>query len=46
MHKVTAVGSRSVEKAREFIDRILGADSSIKPYGSYDEVYADKVCGS
>ncbi|KAK7056294.1 hypothetical protein VNI00_002847 [Paramarasmius palmivorus] len=42
VHKVTAVGSRSVEKAREFIDRILGGDSSIKPYGSYGEVYADK----
>ncbi|KAG5338897.1 hypothetical protein C0989_005623 [Termitomyces sp. Mn162] len=40
--KVAAVGSRSVEKAREFINDIAGGDESIKVYGTYDEVYTDK----
>lgn len=42
VHKVVAVGSRSVEKAQEFIDTNTGGDKSIKAYGSYEEVYADK----
>lgn len=43
MHKVVAVGSRSVEKAQEFIGREV-KDDTAKAYGSYDEVFADKVC--
>ncbi|KAJ7460599.1 hypothetical protein FB451DRAFT_496276 [Mycena latifolia] len=42
IHKVAAVGSRSVEKAQEFIATSAGGDTSIKAYGSYEEVYADK----
>lgn len=42
VHKIVAVGSRSVEKAKEFIDREI-KDDSVKPYGSYDELFADKV---
>ncbi|KAJ6496809.1 hypothetical protein DFH09DRAFT_1205091 [Mycena vulgaris] len=42
IHKVAAVGSRSVEKAQEFIDLNAGGDATIKAYGSYEEVYADK----
>ncbi|KAJ7113687.1 hypothetical protein C8R43DRAFT_1039705 [Mycena crocata] len=41
-HKVVAVGSRSVEKAQEFIGANARGDASIKAYGSYEEVYADK----
>jgi len=40
---VVAVGSRSVDKAQEFIDRLAGGDKSIKAYGTYAEVFADKV---
>ena len=43
VHKVTAVGSRSVAKAREFIGSSAHGDTSIKTYGTYEEVYADKV---
>lgn len=43
VHKVASVGSRSVEKAQEFIDRVAGGDKSIKGFGSYEEVYADKA---
>ena len=43
VHKVTAVGSRSVAKAQEFIDSSAHGDKSIKAYGTYEEVYADKV---
>ncbi|THU86229.1 NAD(P)-binding protein [Dendrothele bispora CBS 962.96] len=43
VHKVTAIGSRSVTKAQEFIDSVLESDkASAKAYGSYAEVYADK----
>ena len=42
VHEVAAVGSRSVEKAQNFIDREV-KDKSTKAYGSYDEVFADKV---
>ncbi|KAK7031406.1 NAD(P)-binding protein [Favolaschia claudopus] len=41
VHKVVAVGSRKVETAQEFIKTNAGGDSSIKAYGTYDEVYAD-----
>ncbi|KAL0577517.1 hypothetical protein V5O48_004458 [Marasmius crinis-equi] len=40
-HKIAAVGSRSVDSAQSFIDRILGGDKDIKAYGSYAELYAD-----
>ncbi|KAF8967670.1 hypothetical protein BDZ97DRAFT_1916616 [Flammula alnicola] len=42
VHKVAAVGSRSVAKAQEFIDRVAGGNKSIKAYGTYGEVYTDK----
>jgi predicted dehydrogenase len=42
VHKVSAVGSRSVSKAQEFINEYAGGDKAIKAYGTYDEVYADK----
>ncbi|KAJ7695109.1 NAD(P)-binding protein [Mycena rosella] len=42
VHKVVAVGSRSVDKAQEFIATNAAGDTSIKAYGSYEEVYADK----
>ncbi|KAJ9110290.1 hypothetical protein QFC19_001693 [Naganishia cerealis] len=43
-HIVTAVGSRSVSSAQKFIDDILASTESkdATPYGSYDEVFADK----
>lgn len=43
VHKVAAVGSRDVTKAQEFIDAYAPGDKSIKAYGTYEEVYADKV---
>lgn len=48
VHKVVAVGSRTVQKAQEFINKYTtGGDLSIKAYGTYAEVYADKVrCSS
>ena len=42
-HEVIAVGSRDVQKAQEFINLNAGGDKKIKAYGSYDEVFADKV---
>ncbi|KAF9499390.1 NAD(P)-binding protein [Pleurotus eryngii] len=42
VHKVAAVGSRTVDKAKEFIATVAGGDKTIKAYGSYAEVYADK----
>ncbi|KAJ9110274.1 hypothetical protein QFC19_001677 [Naganishia cerealis] len=43
-HVVTAVGSRSVSSAQKFINDILSSTESkdATPYGSYDEVFADK----
>lgn len=41
VHEIAAVGSRSVQKATEFINEVAGGDKSIKAYGSYEEVYAD-----
>ena len=43
IHKVTAIGSRDVTKAQEFIDKHARGDKSVKAYGTYEEVYADKV---
>lgn len=43
VHKVVAVGSRSVAKAQEFIDKYAAGNKSIKALGTYEEVYADKV---
>lgn len=42
-HKLVAVGSRSVAKAQDFISSEAGGDETIKAYGSYDQVFADKV---
>lgn len=46
VHKVVAVGSRTIAKAQEFIDTKAGGDKNIKAYGTYDEVYADSVSDS
>lgn len=43
VHRVVAVGSRKVETAQEFIGANAGGDTNIKAYGTYEEVYADKV---
>lgn len=43
IHKVVAVGSRSVAKAQEFVDAHAGGDKGIKAYGTYEDVYADAV---
>lgn len=43
MHRVSAVGSRSVENAQKFVNTVAGGDKSIKVYGTYEEVYSDKV---
>jgi predicted dehydrogenase len=42
-HKIAAVASRDVQKARSFIKENLDDDSSIKAYGSYQELYDDQV---
>lgn len=42
VHKVVAVGSRSAESAQGFIDNVAGGDKTIKAYGNYADVYADK----
>lgn len=41
VHSIAAVGSRSVESAQKFIQDYAKGDTSIKAYGSYDEVFAD-----
>lgn len=43
VHKVAAVGSRDPIKAQEFIDKFAQGDKSVKAYGTYEEVYAEKV---
>ncbi|EKM49976.1 uncharacterized protein PHACADRAFT_264441 [Phanerochaete carnosa HHB-10118-sp] len=40
-HVVAAVGSRNVESAKKFIEVYAKDDSSIKAYGTYEEVCAD-----
>ncbi|KAL0953545.1 hypothetical protein HGRIS_004767 [Hohenbuehelia grisea] len=42
VHKVVAVGSRSVDKAEQFIDKYAAGDKTIKAYGTYEEVYKDE----
>jgi hypothetical protein len=42
-HKIAAVASRDAQKARSFIKENLDDDSSIKAYGSYQELYDDQV---
>lgn len=45
VHKVTAVGSRSIESASAFVDKFIDAvNVLVKTYGSYAEVYRDPVC--
>ena len=41
LHKVVAVGSRSIQKAQDFIQEYAPGVQDIKPYGTYEEVYAD-----
>ena len=43
-HKIVAVGSRSVDSAKKFIDAEI-KDEKVKAYGSYDELLADPVSG-
>ena len=43
VHKVVAVGSRNTDSAQKFIDAYINGDKSVKPYGSYAGVFADKV---
>jgi len=42
-HKVTALGSRTIEGANAFLDKlhIINVDESVKIYGNYAEVYND-----
>lgn len=42
VHKVTAVGSRSLAAAEDFVHKYANGDESIKAYGSYAEVYTDE----
>ena len=39
------LGSRSTESAQKFIDAYINGDKNVKAYGSYAEVFADKVRG-
>ncbi|KAH9995368.1 NAD(P)-binding protein [Russula compacta] len=41
VHKVTAVGSRSIESASAFVGKLVNADEPVKIYGNYAEVYGD-----
>lgn len=43
IHVVQAVGSRSVDKAQDFITSYAAGDQKIKAYGTYASVYADSV---
>jgi hypothetical protein len=43
VHKVVAVGSRTHDKAMDFVRTVLGDDRDIVAYGSYEELYADEV---
>ncbi|KAF9654379.1 NAD(P)-binding protein [Thelephora ganbajun] len=42
VHKVAVIGSRDAAKAKEFVNKFGRGDRSIKAYGTYEEVYADK----
>lgn len=39
------MGSRSIQKAQDFVDVYASSDPSVKAYGSYKEIYADDVSG-
>jgi len=41
IHKVVAVGSRDVDKAKAFVSQFIAHEQDVKAYGSYEEVYAD-----
>ncbi|KAI9440550.1 hypothetical protein H4582DRAFT_1474515 [Lactarius indigo] len=41
VHKVTAVGSRNIESASSFVDKLIDADECTKVYGNYSGVYND-----
>ncbi|KAF8740738.1 hypothetical protein AX14_007378 [Amanita brunnescens Koide BX004] len=41
IHRLVAVGSRSVQKAQHFVNAYANGDPSVKAYGSYEEIYAD-----
>lgn len=43
LHKIVAVGSRDTTKAKEFVDTHALGEKSIKIFGTYEEVYHDKV---
>ena len=43
VHKVTAVGSRDLARVHDFIDKFARSDEAVKAYGTYEQVYADKV---
>ena len=43
LHRVVAVGSRNIQKARSFVNNYAGGTPSVKAYGSYEEVYGDDV---
>ncbi len=45
LHRVVAVGSRNIQKARDFVNNYADSTPSVKAYGSYEEVYADDVSG-
>ncbi|WP_167132599.1 aldo/keto reductase [Paramicrobacterium chengjingii] len=38
---LVAVGSRAIERAQDFATEFANADTPIRTYGSYDELYAD-----
>ena len=40
---MTAVASRNVETAQSFVNKELKSDSSVKTYGTYDDLFADPV---
>jgi len=42
VHEIAAVGSRTVEKANQFI-KDNGLGEKVKGFGSYEEVYNNKV---
>lgn len=43
VHKVAAVGSRAVKSAEAFIAKNAPNEKDVNAYGTYAEVYADKV---
>ena len=39
------MGSRNVDSARSFVDKLVDTDERTKIYGNYSGVYDDPVCG-